>query len=140
MDKSYLTAITRKKPSLPMRYLFKQSLLKGKCLDYGCGKGFDADYYAMDKYDPYHHNVEIKGNYDTITCNYVLNTIPAIDSIKTISTIRGLLNDGGIAYITVRRDVDKRHITKRGTLQRPIYLPLEIVKETSGYCIYKIVN
>ena len=52
---AYKTAITRKKPSLPMRWLAKEGLIPSRIdtLDYGCGKGFDADYFGMDKYDPH---------------------------------------------------------------------------------------
>lgn len=46
------SAMSRTKPSTPAKYLFDNNLLVGKCLDYGCGKGKDADSYNMKKFDP----------------------------------------------------------------------------------------
>ena len=62
MDNSHKTAIKRNKLSAPMRYLSENNLLKGDLLDYGCGRGDDADLLSMDKYDP-----PIVLSYDTIT-------------------------------------------------------------------------
>ena len=53
MNMSQLTAPLRDDPSAPMLYLAEQNLLQGRVLDYGCGHGFDADYYDLCGYDPY---------------------------------------------------------------------------------------
>ena len=72
---SHKTAITRTKMSAPVKFLKGQGLLQGRTLDYGCGKGFDADVLQCSKYDP-HFSPELpKGKFDTIICNYVLNVI-----------------------------------------------------------------
>ena len=141
MNKSHLTAIARNRPSVPMKRLAKANRLEGlKMLDYGCGRGFDADYYNMDKYDPYHHrNDEIFkiGQYDVITCNYVLNVIEsAYEREKTIDNLRLLLKKGGLAYITVRRDIKTEGYTKKGTYQENIQLNLPILWENSQFCTY----
>ena len=44
------TAIARRKPSSPMILLRDE--IFGECLDYGCGRGFDCDYFGIDGYDP----------------------------------------------------------------------------------------
>lgn len=134
------TAITRTKPSAPMKYLESQGLLSGKCmLDYGCGKGFDADHYGMDKFDPHFFPTPAKYTYDVITCNYVLNIVQEGEGQEILHNIKKLLRKGGRAYISVRRDVKQDGITKKGTFQRDVTLDLPVVHQKSGrYCIYAI--
>jgi hypothetical protein len=43
-DKSKNTAISRTKPSKPIKLLIKSNQLYGHILDYGCGKGADVQY------------------------------------------------------------------------------------------------
>ncbi len=141
MSKAHITAITRKKPSVPMRNLNKQGLLIGKMLDYGSGRGFDADFFKMDRYDPHYAPQKPKGKYDTITCNYVLNVIEDSEEMhELIHKLSTLLNKGGKAYITVRRDIEKNlgkeGFTSKGTYQKNVILPFPVFKETSAYCTY----
>jgi len=135
-DLSFKTAIKRKALSVPMRYLNSKGLLKGDVLDYGCGRGFDADTLHLDKFDPYYHNVDINKNYDTITCNYVLNTVTPEIELTIINKIKALLKPNGKAYITVRRDINKDGYTSIGTLQRTVELDLKIEKNNSAFCMY----
>ena len=141
MSKAHLTAITRRNPSVPMRHLHKLELMEGKLLDYGSGKGKDADHYSMDRYDPHYAPQEPNGKYNTITCNYVLNVIESkSEREEVLNKIRNLLDVGGLAYITVRRDIvkslGKEGETSRGTYQKNITLNLPVLKETSTYCTY----
>ena len=141
MSKGHLTAISRNKPSVPMRRLDKAKRLEGlRMLDYGCGRGFDADHYSMDKYDPYYYrddSIFKVGEYDVVTCNYVLNVIESpYERSKTIDNLRILLKKGGQAYITVRRDIKTEGYTKRGTYQENITLNLPILWENSQFCTY----
>jgi len=142
INKSHLTAMSRKKPSSPMVVLNKKGLLKDKMLDFGCGKGFDADYFKMDKYDPYHFSSfnillnKISQDYDVITCNYVLNVVNKTQEKTIIDQIKNLLKTGGTAYLAVRRDIIKEGFTKKSTYQRNVILDLPILKETKGFCIY----
>lgn len=138
INKSHLTAITRKKVSQPMAYLNEKNLINGIALDYGCGKGFDASHFEMDKYDPYYFpNLETKSIYDTITCNYVLNVIDSDqDIMECLKKIQNLLYKTGKAYITVRRDVKTEGLTQKGTYQSNIQLNLQSLKRTSQYEIY----
>jgi len=79
INNSHLTAVSRKLPAVPLRWLFKQGRLKGWVLDYGCGKSHKVNQQLcpMDGYDPFYRPYGIcLANYYTITCNYVLNVIP----------------------------------------------------------------
>lgn len=137
---SHKTAIRRTKISSPMQHLIKEGLLFGTMLDYGCGRGFDAEQLKMDKYDPYFFIEYPTRRYDVITCNYVLNVLEHDVEIDVVlKKIRTLLNDNGIAYITVRRDVKKDGYTQHGTYQRNVVLELPVLVESKGkYAIYKM--
>jgi hypothetical protein len=121
-----------------MRALDAKGLLGGRKLDYGCGKGMDAQTYGMDKYDPHYAPELPEGPYDTITCNYVLNVIESFyERELVIASIRELLAPGGRAYITVRNDKGALNgETKRGTWQGHIELDAPIIQETRGYVTY----
>ena len=133
---SQLTAIRRVSPSAPARHLHGAGLLRGRLLDYGCGHGRDADSYGMDRYDPHWHPDRPRGRYDTVTCTYVLNVLDPGHIRYVLEDIQGLLAPWGTAYLAVRRDLGGRTRRGRGTLQRNVVLPLPVVRETGGYCIY----
>ena len=78
-NRSHLTAIPRRRPSLPMRWLADNGWLEGlKCLDYGCGRGYDAYYYGMSSWDPHWNGgwTPPARSFDVVTCLYVLNVVP----------------------------------------------------------------
>jgi hypothetical protein len=141
----YKTAIARNRPSAPAKWLHENGKLIGKMLDYGCGRGKDADTYGMDKYDPhYFPELAVMGleilfdSYDTIMCNFVLNVIDS-EVMRTMALIyiRNLLKEGGKAYISVRNDKSKlKGRTKTGTWQGLITLDLPVVNKTSSYTMY----
>lgn len=135
---SHLTALTRKRPSSPIRFLFKNNLIQGRVLDYGCGKGFDADYFGFDKFDPYYFHKSLFGLYDCIICSYVLNVVGETEQKKMINRIRNLLAPKGRAYFTVRRDLPKQGRAGRGCFQRYVILKYPKIYENSDYCIYQI--
>jgi hypothetical protein len=93
----------------------------------------------MAKHDPHYFN---RGDlcmedYDVITCNYVLNVVPdPLERQRILDNIRILLMKGGVAYITVRRDVKTTGYTKKGTYQENVELNLPILWENSSYCTY----
>lgn len=134
------TAMTRKTISAPLRNLLKGDLLDsrldGEWLDYGCGKGLDADTYNMDKYDPLHHPeplVEEK-KYDVVFCTYVLNVIADKEERKeVVSIIRSKLKKDGVAYITVRRD--REQFSDR---QHWVELDLPSLTKNSDYETYEL--
>lgn len=139
-SKAYLTAIARKKLSAPTNYLSQNGLLRGRLLDYGCGRGDDATKLGMEKYDP-HYSPELpQGKFDTITCNFVLNVIPdKLEREAVLDRISSLLNDGGVAYISVRNDRSQlKGWTSRGTWQGFIVLDLPVVSMKSSYIMYAL--
>lgn len=142
--KSYSTAISRSSPSAPLTLLEKMGLVKGRVLDYGCGRGDDGRYLmskgiSIDFYDPYWYPESLNYNlYDTILCTYVLNVLPKEDEASIIYSVQKHLRVKGKAYLTVRRDVKQDGATSRG-YQRNVLLDLPIVKEKkNNYCIYKL--
>jgi len=135
------TAISRSKPAKPMRILFEQNRLTGKMLDFGCGKGKDADFFKMDKYDPFYFPETLENSYDTITCQYVLNVLPIEQEKEVLLRIKYLLNEKGMAYITVRRDLTKEGLTSKKTYQRNVFLDLPIFyEEKFSFCIYQMIK
>jgi len=142
MSKAHLTAISRKKLSSPAQYLHDQNLLSGRILDYGSGRGFDADQLNAEKFDPYYAPHQPFGKYETIYCNFVLNVIEDEDMrLATVFRIWHLLQKGGTAYISVRND--KRALkgrTSKGTWQGFIQLDLPIQKQNASFVMYKITK
>lgn len=139
------TAITRTKPSAPLRYLVANGHVdvEKRMLDFGCGKGTDAKFYNMDKYDPAFFPSYPEGKYDIVLCTYVLNVIPTEGARHSIvRQIRGLLAEGGVAYITVRNDVNNLNgWTERGTWQGWVDVPGgELIHEERSFRIYQLEN
>lgn len=127
------TAIVRKSPPAPLSWLKSRGLIRGRALDYGCGRN---TWYGMHGYDPYWRPNRITGQFDTIVCNYVLNVVPEKTQRDILHRIRGLLAPGGSAYISVRRDLPRTGAVGRGTFQRYVTLRLPSVRKTTGYEIY----
>lgn len=151
MDNSYRTAVSRKSLSAPAKYLLDKGFLHGHILDYGCGKGDLKKFieveeggwiFSVTQYDPYYHPTDLKGlTFDTIYCGYVLNCIRLErDRKEVLDKISILLGNNGIAYIAVRRDVDKlKKKTKLGTTQINVNLNLPVIYERKNrFAIYKM--
>lgn len=132
------TAISRTTPSKPLQILSEKGLLKGRMLDYGCGRGYDAEFYGMDAYDPHYKPTPPTGKFDTITCTYVLNTLHLKAVEEVLSKIKNLLKKSGAAYIAVRRDIVEGGYTSSGTFQRNVKLNLPVIHEDCRRCIYKM--
>ena len=130
------TALHRKAPPVPLRWLHKHALIGPKDLDYGCGHG---PWYDMDGWDPVHKkNHVFEHLYDTIVNCYVLNTLTMKEAEEVFTEIIELLIPGGVAYIIVRRDLPWEGKQGRGCWQRYVsYDCLPILRETSTYCIYE---
>jgi len=136
---AHKTAMARSKPSAPAKWLHGQGLIQGRALDYGCGRGMDADTYGMERYDPYFSPDYPREKFDTIFCTFVLNVIESQRSRDSVvGDVISLLTPDGVAYITVR--TDKRDLngrTKSGTWQGLVTLDLPVVHRGSGYIIYR---
>lgn len=138
MNLSYKTAIKRNKLSAPMKKLFKDGWIIGRTLDYGCGRGDDSYFLNMKRYDPHYFPVSPVGQFDTITCNYVLNVIESPrERGEVLRHINDLLAPNGCALITVRNDIDKLNgYTKIGTWQGKIELSLPVVYRNAKFVTY----
>jgi DNA phosphorothioation-associated putative methyltransferase len=141
----HLTAIARKFPSAPLRYLIGKGLVSGySVLDYGCGRGIDVEClsdlgYNARGWDPYWapDDKPLSLQYDTVLCTYVLNVLPPAKRKEALAAITDRLQPNGIAFVTVRTDIAKTTKTAKGTAQYSVHLKLPVVKRTSTYCIYK---
>ena len=146
VENSHKTAIARRTVSLPIRkHLMGQlSDVTKRRLDYGCGRGYDADRLGMFKYDPHWFADPPAGKFDYVYCGYVLNVVSKAEGQRVMNNIMSLLTDHGIAYVVVRRDVKRDGYNKRGTYQRRACLDIGsgawVVKETSAYCVYGVLS
>ena len=126
------TAIKRTNLSAPTRFLEEEGLIVGRVLDYGCGYGEDAKELGFEVYDPFFGFSMPTGKFDTVICNYVLNVVPEEVQEEILRDIRQRLKPEGFAYLAVRRD-----LTGKEPTQRIVKLPLSILVENNGFCIYE---
>lgn len=148
MDNSWKTAITRTRPSAPVSWLEKRHRhltdnpnwtvkdtvedLGNRILDYGCGKGFDADYMGAMKYDPHFFPDDPEPNspFDIIFCTYVLNVMDRDAQREVLGHIDSLSHAGTVVYCSVRRDLNLGVIHHRGYAQ---YYVLDGDMRRAGY-------
>lgn len=111
---SHKTAISRTKLSKPMTMFENTGLLLGRVLDYGCGKGKDVELLGIEGYDPYFFPEKPIGKFDTVTMNYVINTIS--DHRGRMDAIRGAwsyVDIGGMLIVTSRTTTEIYNNAKR---------------------------
>ena len=148
---AHMTAIARRKPSAPVAALFKDNALRGRILDYGCGRGSDVAYLnahriecspVVEGFDPHFSPSMPQGKFDTILCTYVLNVIEDYEERRRVlHRIADALAPGGVAYVTVRRDLDETGRTSKGTWQGIIVVtaPAHVALHRSGaFITYKL--
>jgi len=148
-DKSGLTAIKRTTMSVPMKWLVDNGHVSESDygLDYGCGKGFDADALRFDGWDPNHRPDtpldEI--GYEVVTCNYVLNVIedPAV-RLECEKKVISLLEPTGRAYLSVRNDKKElKGKTSRGTWQGVVEPQLKgwkLIEENARFKVWSYTH
>lgn len=151
------TALHRTGPSAPLRWLLQgahlpppKNLVPGPngydhpvILDYGCGHGADVQHlwsldYDADGYDPaWRPHLDVQRNaYDVVLCTYVLNVI--LDEFErqvVLNTLQAALKPGGVAFVTVRRDIDADTET-----QHRIVLDFPTLVDGTGFAIYHITK
>jgi len=139
-ENAWKTAIGRKAPSVPMRRLATEGVIKGRSLDYGCGRGFDAKHFGMESYDPHYQPDKPDGLFETITCNYVLNVLESDECREyVLRDIQSRLTDDGVAYITVRNDKKRLNgVTSKGTWQGLVVLDLPVKYKSADYITYEL--
>ena len=134
MNKSHLTAIRRTKISAPIKELIdwnevgigasSSDSVGDKILDYGCGRGYDADAMNWYKYDPhYFPSIIADDYYDIVICQYVLNVISSKkERVQVINSVLDCLKGSGKAFFIVRDDIKEDGLTAKGTWQGVVNL------------------
>lgn len=107
---SHLTIKERDRPSFPTRELLARGLISGSVLDFGSGLGLDGKFLRgkgldVTDYDPFYAPDYPTQRFDTILCNYVLNVLLPEEQPYVLMAVSELLEPGGKAYFTVRRDI-----------------------------------
>lgn len=150
INHSHLTAKERDKISFPTKWLYRNQLLSGNILDFGCGLG--ADVKALEElglpvigYDPFYAPDFPAQKFDTIICNYVFNVLEIDFQEDLLLQISSLIKENGCAYIVVRRDLKyegfRTHkIHQKTTYQRNVILPFESIFSNDFCEIYKMVR
>ena len=105
--KAYNTAIARTRPSRPLTNTIKYLSENSKVLDYGCGRGSDADFLIKNKisctkYDPFFYPKEIIGKFDVVLLTYVLNVIKKDSREIALRLAWKHVKDNGYLSVTVR--------------------------------------
>ncbi len=144
---SHLTVKERQEVSFPARQLFNRRLLHGRVLDFGSGLGADVDFLQqkgldITGYDPHYLPDPPRGRFDTILCTYVLNVLLPEEQAHVLMAISELLQPGGKAYFTVRRDLQREgfriHVKHNvPTYQCNVKLPYRSLLRTAHCEIYE---
>jgi SAM-dependent methyltransferase len=139
---SRLTAIARKSLSAPSRYLLENGFLKGRILDFGCGRGdlkkfVDGD---IEEYDPFYAPHKPIGKFDVVVCNYVLCVLDWRRRMKALEEARSYLKPGGCLFVSVRRDLKRSGPTSKGFQFNVRLKEDSLVRRSGAFEIYKIKN
>ena len=100
-------AFRRRSLSKAAQVLSESNLISGRVLDYGCGFGYDAKHFDWESYDPHYQQKLPDGEFDTIICNCVINTLTRPSRTKALNSIQSLLSENGKAYISVPRNTPR---------------------------------
>jgi hypothetical protein len=121
-------AVCRETVSKTARFLELHQLLRGRVLDYGCGFGFDADYFGWEAYDPHYRQKLPEGLFETIVCNHVANMLTRASRQEMFQAIQALLTPKEKAYLSVSRKIPKTgKIAMRKRIQNFVVLSLPSV-------------
>lgn len=135
-------AMKRKSPSKASEIICELKLLSNDVLDYGCGYGFDADYYGWEKYDPYYFDNEkiLTGKFKNIVCINVLNVVSKKIRNEIITNIQDLLTEDGKAYLVAPRNipVNGKYSGYHRRPQNYVVLTLLSVYKSSKFEIYQL--
>lgn len=114
------TAITRKKASRPLQAALELDAVKGKVLDYGCGKGHDVTELHMlgfkaSRYDPNFFPRKPRGRFQTVLMTYVVNVLQPTERNAAILDAWKYVKKGGRLIVTSHTDTEiKRQAIESG--------------------------
>ena len=133
-------ALKRKNPSKAATIFNKLNLLNGDILDYGCGYGFDADFFGWDKFDPYYFDNYPNNVYDNIVCINVINVVSSKIRLAIINNIKELLKPNGIAYLVAPRNipVEGKYSNFERRPQNYVILSLKSIYKDKNLEIYQL--
>jgi len=148
---SHRTAMNRSRLSAPMSWLLSAGHLNmTSILDYGSGKGYDANWLRLHgrpiepssvaDFDPYYQPKLPNRKFDIVTCIYVLNVLPIEQEMKVINEAFSFVAPQGKLFIAVRNDILKEGETHIGTYQRRVNLDFPLLVKTRGFKIYQITD
>ncbi len=140
MDLSWHSAVARSAPSSPVKWLAERNKVRPGpgTLDFGCGRGVDAEWFKWDKYDPHFFPEYPRKKYTCVVCIYVLNVVSLETEKKIIRQVRALLDKNGVAYFAVRRDAGMVLHRPSGYKQRYVKLGFPVLREHRQYCLYEM--
>lgn len=106
------TAIARHAPSAPVRWLERRGMIRagaaGDGLDFGAGRGYDAEFMGYSAFDPHFAPDRPRRQFSTVLCIYVLNVIASAGERRgVLLQIVDYLKPGGRAFVAVRRDIPR---------------------------------
>ncbi len=107
---SHLTAKERYSLSFPAKFLWRNNLLVGDVLDFGCGFGKDVEILKANSinitgYDKFYFPEYPMTRFDTIICLYVLNVLLPEEQAMVLMELSRLVKPSGKVFIAVRRDL-----------------------------------
>jgi 2-polyprenyl-3-methyl-5-hydroxy-6-metoxy-1,4-benzoquinol methylase len=115
--------VNRGTVSFGAEWLVSRNLVQGRVLDYGCGFGFDADYFGWEAFDPYYRQQKPEGQFDTIICNHVINMLTRASRAALLDSIQKLLTETGVAWLIVPRNIPRTgKVTMRKRIQNFVHL------------------
>ena len=102
-------AIGRAEPSAPVRLLLAHYGVQNlEILDFGSGRGTDAEALDATAYDPYHPDPELRklpgGQFDLVLAIYVLNVLPPRKRGPAIDVVLSKVRRGGFLFVAVRTE------------------------------------
>jgi DNA phosphorothioation-associated putative methyltransferase len=119
MSNSKRTAISRRKPSRPLKAALKLGAIQGKVLDFGCGKGRDVAElselgYKVVGYDPNFRPAKPRGKFQTVLMTYVVNVLKAKQRNLALQAAWGYVKKGGRLIVTARSEREIEEAATKG--------------------------
>lgn len=113
------TAIARKGPSRPLRAALQANAVKGRVLDYGCGRGADVAVLTALGIkafgcDPYFQPRKPRGKFQTVLMTYVVNVLQTPQRNETLRDAWKRVKSGGRLIVTARTEKEIEDAAKRG--------------------------
>jgi len=135
-------AMKRKSPSKASLILQNLKILNDDVLDFGCGYGFDAEFYNWSKYDPCYHDIFPNKKFKNVICINVLNVVSKKIRKEIIQNMQELLEEDGIGYLCVPRNIPIKG-KYSGFERRPqnyVILSLHSIYKDKHIEIYELKN